>query len=99
MLLSMDSSSQPGYLLDARARYRILIRGTLDTGWSDRLGGMTISAATLADGAPATTMIGELADQSALFGVLNTLHDLGLPLVSVERVAGKTGANSSPATG
>ena len=90
MLLSMDPSSQPGYLMDTRCRYRILIRGTLDAGWSDRLGGMTISAVKLADGAPATMLIGDLADQSALFGVLNTLYDLSLPLVSVERVADKT---------
>ena len=87
MLLSMDPSSQPGYPLDAHCRYRILIRGTLDASWSNRLGGMTLTATQLADGAPATTLIGELADQSALVGVLNTLHDLGLPLVSVERMA------------
>jgi hypothetical protein len=87
MLLSVDSNSHPGYLLDARDRYRILILGTLDAGWSDRLGGMTISATRLADGTTATTLVGALADQSALVGVLNTLHDLGFPLVSVERVA------------
>ncbi len=83
----MDPHSPSGYLLDARGSYRILIRGTLDADWSDRLGGMTISATQLVDGASATTLIGELADQSALVGVLNTLHDLGLPLVSVECVA------------
>ena len=86
MLLSMDPHSHSGYLLDARDRYRILVLGTLDAGWSDRLGGMTISATRLADGTTATTLIGNLADQSALVGVLNTLHDLGLSLVSVERI-------------
>jgi hypothetical protein len=89
MLSSMNPSSQPGHLLDARGSYRILIRGTLDAGWSDCLGGMTISAARLANGAAATTLVGELTDQSALVGVLNALHDLGLPLVSVECVADK----------
>jgi len=83
----MGPHSHPGYLLDMRSRYRILICGTLDAGWSDRLGGMTISATRLADGAAATSLIGELADQSALVGVVNTLHDLGLSLMSVERVA------------
>ena len=48
---------------------------------------MTISAAQLADNTPGTALIGELADQSALVGVLNTLHDLGLLLVSVERIS------------
>ena len=85
MLTSMDPSS-PTYLLDTRCRYRILINGTLDAGWSNRLGGMTISAARLAGGTPTTTLIGELADQSALVGVLNTLHDLGIPLVAMERI-------------
>jgi hypothetical protein len=89
MLLSMGPSFQNECLLDASGRYRILIRGTLDAGWSDRLGGMTISAAQMADGTPATTLFGELTDQSALMGVLNALHDLGLPLVSVEHVADK----------
>ncbi len=83
----MGPSCQPDHLLDMPGRYRILIRGTLDAGWSDRLGGMTVSATHLADGAPVTTLIGELADQSALVGVLNTLHDLGLSLVSVECIA------------
>lgn len=86
MLLSMNPHSHPGYFLDARDRYRILILGTLDAGWSDRLGGLTISTTRLTDGTTATTLIGNLADQSALVGVLNTLHDLGLSLVSVERV-------------
>jgi hypothetical protein len=87
--VGMDPHSESGYLLDARGRYRILIRGTLDPDWSARLDGMTISAAQLVDGATATSLIGELADQSALVGVLNTLHDLGLSLVSVECVTDK----------
>jgi hypothetical protein len=75
--------------MDARGRYRILIRGALDASWSDRLGGMAISAAQLADGTPATKLIGELTDQSALVGVLNALHDFGLPIISLERLADK----------
>ncbi len=86
MLVSMGTDSQPKYLLDAPGRYQILVRGVLDASWSDRLGGMTILAAPLADSTPATLLIGELADQSALVGVLNALHDLGLTLMSVEYV-------------
>jgi hypothetical protein len=95
MLISMDPSSS-NYLLDARCRYRILIRGALDASWSDRLGGMTISGANLAGGAPTTTLIGELADQSSLVGVLNTLHDLGIPLIEVKRVGAE--AENQPAS-
>ena len=86
MLLRMGPSSRSGNLLDAPCRYQIVVRGTLDAGWSDRLGGMAISTVSQVEGTPATILLGELADQSALVGVLNTLHDLGLPLVSVERI-------------
>jgi hypothetical protein len=96
MLLSMEPHRQAGYLLDTRDKYRILIRGTLDASWSDRLGGMTISAARPVGGAPTTTLIGELADQSVLVGVLNTLHDLGIPLIKVERVGAE--AENRPAS-
>jgi hypothetical protein len=82
----MDPSAHPEYSLDVRGQYRILIRGTLDAIWATRLGGMTVSASQLPDSTPATLLNGELADQSALVGVVNTLHDLGLSLVSIERV-------------
>jgi hypothetical protein len=36
---------------------------------------------------PVTTLLGELADQAALEGVLDTLFALHLPVVSVERLS------------
>jgi hypothetical protein len=36
-------------------------------------------------GSPATTLEGKINDQSALAGVLNTLYELHLPVLSVER--------------
>lgn len=69
------------------ATYRIRVKGRLDTGWSDRLGGMAIEAIGQAGDAPETILVGWLADQAALCGVLNALHDLHLPLLSVELVS------------
>jgi hypothetical protein len=66
------------------ATYQISVQGNLPEGWSDRLGGMTITVICEADQAPVTTLSGELRDQAALLGVLNTLYDLHLPLLSVE---------------
>ncbi len=39
------------------------------------------------DGVAETVLTGEFQDQAALTGVLNTLYDLGLPLLSVECLA------------
>ena len=66
------------------ATYRIRISGHLDVSWSERLGGMIITTSG-GKSTPDTTMLeGKLTDQAALTGVLNTLYDLQMPLMSVE---------------
>jgi hypothetical protein len=55
--------------------------GTLDLAWAARLGGLRVRAA--GRGAPETELRGRLLHQGALFGVLLTLYDLGLPLLAV----------------
>ena len=67
--------------------YRILLRGFLDKDWSDRLNGLTISTTSEED-EPFTILEGPLDDEEALSGVLNTLHDLGYSLLSVDRLSG-----------
>ena len=65
------------------ASYRILVQGGLDERWSGRLGGLMITPFTTEEGLMVTQLSGELMDQAALFGVLNSLYDLLLPLISV----------------
>ena len=76
--------SDNGPKFEKPATYRIRIRGHLPKRWSDRLGGMTITTDDREGEAPVTTLSGWLRDQAALLGVLNTLYDLHLPLLSVE---------------
>ncbi|MGD9092000.1 MAG: hypothetical protein PVF74_04075, partial [Anaerolineales bacterium] len=66
------------------ARYRILVKGGLDKRWSDRLGGMEIKVSCPEEDFVVTQLNGEVTDQAALFGVLNTLYELHLPLISVD---------------
>jgi len=40
----------------------------------------------LLDQFPVTILMGRLIDQAALIGVINSLYDLGCPLLSVECV-------------
>jgi hypothetical protein len=65
------------------ARYQILVQGYLDASWSGRLGGLAIGTTVQEDGAVVTSLTGELMDQSALLGVLNTLSSLHLAILSV----------------
>ena len=66
------------------ATYRICILGTLDKNWSDYCSGMTIEHDIVPNQYPVTILTGRLVDQAALIGVLNSLYDLGCPILSVE---------------
>jgi hypothetical protein len=68
---------------DSPAIYQVIVRGQIDPTWSDHLEGMTIRSVTVKSIPPFTTLEGELSDQAALAGVLNTLYELHLPLISV----------------
>ena len=65
-------------------RYEIQLAGHLDAHWATWFDGLTVSRE--ADGT--TVISGLVTDQSALHGLLQRVRDLGLPLVSVNRVEG-----------
>ena len=66
------------------AMYRIRILGRLDKKRSAYYGGMTIEHESDPHHGSMTILTGRLADQCALIGVLNSLHDIGYPILSVE---------------
>jgi hypothetical protein len=67
---------------DQPRRYEIRLRGHLDSRWAARFDGMTLT--TTGDGT--TVLEGPVVDQAALHGLLRTLYDVGLPLLSVNEV-------------
>lgn len=73
---------------DCPATYQIAVQGRIDPSWSGRLQGMTILPSAEDALPPVTTLKGELTDQAALAGVLNTLYELHLPVVLVNRLGG-----------
>jgi hypothetical protein len=62
----------------ALGRYIIRVHGHLNDSLKDWLGGLTID--NLENGEAVLT--GQVADQAALFGVLERLHRLGIPVLS-----------------
>lgn len=75
--------------------YEIRLDGHLERRWSASFDGLTLTCED--DGT--TTLRGHVPDQAALYGVLRTLQDLGLALVSVTRLGTSplAGACSQPA--
>ncbi len=66
---------------DRPATYQIRVEGLLDREWADWFDGMT-----LAYEGNETLLVGKVTDQAALHGLINKLWDLGLTLVSLQRL-------------
>ena len=62
--------------------YEIKIKGHLDEQWADWFEGMTFTR----ESGGTATLHGPVIDQAALHGILNGIRDLGLSLISVQRV-------------
>lgn len=74
------------------ARYRIRVQGYLGPQWAAFFAGLTMSW----EHPDQTTLSGLVADQSALHGILNTIRDLGLPLLEVLRLQDEAPDNQAP---
>ena len=80
------SGQQAGLTLGSPAVYRIAVAGDLDPELCARLAGMVIEAdqSRADDRARVTTLVGRLADQAQLIGVVNALYEMRLPILAVE---------------
>ena len=81
---------------DRPGKYFIRVQGFLDETWSEKLGGMTIMTSGGGSQERVTMLVGQLQDQAELSGVLNTLYELHLPLLSVELLTGEKPNTTTP---
>lgn len=72
--------------------YEIRVEGHLARQWDEWFAGMQVSLEETGD----TVLRGALADQAALYGVLKRVRDLGLPLVSLQRLGPEAQAGDEP---
>lgn len=78
----MDHSPQP----DPGWRYQIKVEGHLNPSWSEWFEDLTLTHEP--DGSTALT--GCVVDQAALHGVLIKIRDVGLTVISVQRIGTRT---------
>ena len=68
-------------IFDQQGAYEIRISGKLDHTWADWFDGFQMTYQ-----GNETVLSGSVQDQAALFGFLTKLNNLGLPLISVQRI-------------
>lgn len=81
--------SSPGY-------YRIEVQGELLRNWSERIGAMQVLPPSALENKAVTVLQGRVSDQAELSGILNTLHELHLPLLSVQYLGDELSSSSDP---
>jgi len=67
---------------DKPAVYQIRVKGKLEQKWSEWFDGLAITQQAGGE----TVLVGPVADQAALYGLLTKILNLGLPLISVIRL-------------
>jgi hypothetical protein len=71
--------------MNDKGTYEILVMGVLSERWAEWFQGMTIQEEER-DGTHVTHIFGVVPDQSGLIGMLQTLINLGLPILLVKRL-------------
>jgi hypothetical protein len=71
---------------DQSAVYRIQVDGRIDERIGDWFEDMTLSTESRSDGKTIATLVGPVADQGALHGLLSRIYILDLLVISVTRV-------------
>ena len=74
------------FQFDQTAIYQIKVQGRLDGRWTHWFDEMSIAFEQAENGSTVTVLTGSVIDQAALYGLINRMRDLGLPLISVGRV-------------
>ena len=82
-----SSNTKNDLTFSSPVRYRICVKGFLDESWSERFNDMRISNQVSGEISPMAVLAGPVIDQTELVGVLNSLYEMHLPLVSVELLA------------
>jgi len=78
--------SMKSFPFDNPGNYRIRVLGSLDESLAEKLGGLRITAGSLKDQeGPFTELVGKVRDQAELSGILETVYEMHLTLLSVER--------------
>lgn len=71
------------------AIYQIRVSGRVDPRWIHNVCGMQVTHAIRSPGKTESVLVGRLADQAALNGVLSALYEKHLPVIAIDHLVGQ----------
>ncbi len=83
---AMRPKPNPEFEFQMPAVYKIRVQGAISASDSERLGGLQLNKETARDKSIVSVLVGQINDQAALAGILNTLHESHLTILSVTRM-------------
>jgi hypothetical protein len=82
----MDRSTTIAPGMSTKAIYRIVVKGRLSENWAEWFNGSSITIESDPNGKTNTILTCNVRDQAELFGILNQLNNLNLPLFHVSYI-------------
>ena len=68
------------------AVYKIIVQGEIEKDWSGKLQGLQITIERSQGKRPASILVGQIKDQAALSGIMQTLYEMQMTIISVQRL-------------
>ena len=84
-MYAQNKINKPKFSFSQPAIYQIKVLGKVPESYSERLSGMSISYKESKEEV-ITILIGKMSDQAALSGVLNSLYDIHMSVLSVKKL-------------
>ena len=87
-MTTSDDNLKSTFSFSKPAIYKIRVLGKVPSSSSEKLSGMELSYKNKQSGV-VTTLIGNMSDQAQLSGLLNSLYELHMSVLSVEKLNNK----------
>jgi hypothetical protein len=86
-LLGRAMNELQQFPMDAPATYRIRVQGCPSQSWVEAMWGNVFETRQVPEAPDQTVFVGEIMDQAALVGLINTFYNLGYPILSVKKIS------------
>ena len=83
----MTQQAEPEFSFQKPAVYKIKVQGEVKKSRTEKLHGLQINIERSPSRSPVSVLVGQINDQSALSGVMHTLYEMHMTVISVHMLS------------